>query len=378
MQIAIAIDSPGFGGSERDLLRMLRTVKVSHQVDFLVTPQANPDFLESLKQLGEVHICRWAGNAGKHVLAGIFEATKCMLRFRMHYFFVWSHHCDSNRWLRLCLAISGREFAIAERAVAPDTSSLANSRLTAPLIRFISGRADQHLFCGRGQMEGFKQAFKFNKQNCKLIPNSRPAASIHSCASQLKSHSSEIKRNFQIPKGKLLICVGRLEKNKGQNFLISALAELQENVNLLLLGEGPAKQEFEELGVMLASGRVRIMCSNDPIPFLAAADIFVFPTLAEGLSGALIEAMAAGLPCVTTDISGNRELVQHGETGLLVPPSNSSALAAALRNLLENPAEARRLGEAGYTHVLKNYDQEIEVRLWKELFEGIIRVSKAK
>jgi glycosyltransferase involved in cell wall biosynthesis len=378
MQIAIAIDSPGFGGSERDLLRMLRTVQVNHRVDFLVTSRANPDFLESLKQLGEVHICRWAGNAGKHVLAGIFEATKWVLRFRMHYFFVWSHHCDSNRWLRLCLAISGREFAIVERAVAPDASSLANSRLTAPLIRFISSRADQHLFCGRGQMEGFKQAFKFNRQNCKLIPNSRPAASIHSCASQLKSHSSEIKRSFQIPKGKLLICVGRLEKNKGQIFLIRALAELHEDVNLLLIGDGPAKQQFEELGVLLAPGRVRIMGSNDPIPLLAAADIFAFPTLAEGLSGALIEAMAAGLPCVTTDIPGNRELVRHGETGLLVPPANSSALAAALRNLLENPTAARRLGEAGYAHVLQNYDEEIEVRLWKKLFEGITGISKVE
>jgi glycosyltransferase involved in cell wall biosynthesis len=294
-----------------------------------------------------------------------------MSRFRGNYFVIWSHHCDSNRWLRVALAISRQKYAIVERAVAPTCESLKSSRLTSPLLRLVSRKADKHVFCGAAQMEGFTRLFNLAKSKCKLIPNSRPVLSIGSSVSKWKSQRAAVRFNLNITTEQLLICVGRLDRNKGQAFLIQALASLPAAVGLLLVGDGPAKHEFEQLAHELAPGRVTFVSTNDPASWLAAADIFVFPSLAEGLSGALIEAMAASLPCVVTDIPGNRELVLHGITGLCVPPQDAVALAGAISMLLGNPSEARRLAEAGYSHVLRNYDETIEASLWRTLFSEI-------
>ena len=116
----------------------------------------------------------------------------------------------------------------------------------------------------------------------------------------------------------------------------------------------------------------------DPWPWLAAADVFVLPSLSEGLPGALIEAMAAGLPCVTTDIPGNRELVKHGQTGLLVPAQDPTALASALRTLLNSSAEAQRLAMAGHAHVQQHYNEASEVLLWKQLLDEIAGAADVK
>jgi hypothetical protein len=77
---------------------------------------------------------------------------------------------------------------------------------------------------------------------------------------------------------------------------------------------------------------------------MAALDVFVQPSLREGLSIALIEAAAAGLPSVACAITGNAEIVQHGQTGILVPPADPAALGGALRSLIEDPEAAREMG----------------------------------
>src|ERR1035437_240262 len=327
IKLVIAIDSPGFGGSERDLLRLFKMVTIPRPVVFLIGPNAHPEFLEALKCLGEVYACNWAGNVSYNLLVGLYRSLKWVSRFKGHYFVVWSHHCDSNRWLRVSLAISGQKYVICERSVAPTQESLKRSRLTSPLIQLVSRRADKHVFCGAAQMEEFVKLFKLTKSKCKYIPNSRPVLSISSAVSALKSQKEAVRRDLNIAVKQLLVCVGRLDKNKGQHFLIQALAALPDNVGLLLVGDGPAKEEFEQLARDVAPGRVTFVYSNNLMPLLAAADIFVFPSLAEGLSGALIEAMAAGLPCIVTDIPGNRELIRHESTGLLVPVKEPKALA---------------------------------------------------
>jgi glycosyltransferase involved in cell wall biosynthesis len=112
---------------------------------------------------------------------------------------------------------------------------------------------------------------------------------------------------------------------------------------------------------------------TDPIRFLAAADAFVLPSLTEGLPGALVEAMAAGLPCVTTDIPGNRELVRDEETGLLVPPQDPTALARALGRILDDPSLAARVAKAGQALVFKEYDESSERSAWQDLFARLRR-----
>lgn len=146
----------------------------------------------------------------------------------------------------------------------------------------------------------------------------------------------------------LLVSVGRQDFQKGQEHLLRAVALLapsRPRLRLLLAGRtGSATQRLvqlrEELGL---DDRVRMLGHRQDLPeILAAADLFVFPSLFEGLPGAVIEAEALALPVVATDIPAVREVVEPDRNALLVPTASSVELADAVCRLLDDP---RRLAE---------------------------------
>jgi glycosyltransferase involved in cell wall biosynthesis len=88
----------------------------------------------------------------------------------------------------------------------------------------------------------------------------------------------------------------------------------------------------------------------------AAADVFVLPSFTEGHAKALLEAMSCGVPCVASNVGGNRAAIADGRTGLLVDPTDADALARAIERLITDGALARRLGEAARREVVERYD----------------------
>ena len=139
------------------------------------------------------------------------------------------------------------------------------------------------------------------------------------------------------PEARVVLCVCRLERQKGVDVAIRALAEVRD-AHLVVLGEGPQRPELEhlarELGVQAyLPGRV-----PDVAAWLRRADLLVHPVRWEGFGLALLEAMLASLPVVATRVSAIPEIVGDGETGLLVPPDDPSALAAALNRVLTDPS----------------------------------------
>ncbi len=150
--------------------------------------------------------------------------------------------------------------------------------------------------------------------------------------------------------------VARLHRQKGVEYFIQAAPEiLRRNSGALfvVVGGGPLEKririKIERLGladhVILAGER------SDALDLLSAFDIFVLPSLWEGLPLVLIEAAGLGKPIIATDIEGSREIIRDGETGLLVPPADPDALAGAVRRLLEAPALARRLAEKARSEI---------------------------
>lgn len=144
--------------------------------------------------------------------------------------------------------------------------------------------------------------------------------------------------------------VGRLAPQKGFVYLIRALPRLLASLpsaRIVIAGDGPLEAELRLEAVRNGvAGLVDFLGFRSDIPaVLAAVDVVAQPSLWEGLSISLIEALAAGKPVVTTDIDGNREVIDDNVTGLLVPPAEPVALAEALRNLLTNPSLARALGD---------------------------------
>ena len=160
----------------------------------------------------------------------------------------------------------------------------------------------------------------------------------------------------------MLLSTGRLAEGKGLEYLLKAAQRIYRgrNVSFMLIfaGTGPLKSKLEKLAAALGLGRhVRFLGFRSDIgDLLAASDIVVLPTLREGLSIALLEAMAAGKPIVTTTIGSNLEATHQGRAALLVPPRNPEALAEAILKFVSNPslrlsksAKARELFCAHYT-----------------------------
>ena len=180
------------------------------------------------------------------------------------------------------------------------------------------------------------------------------------------------------PGGCRLLCVAALEPYKGIGVLIEALDLLRgrpgeggPEVRCEVLGEGRERRRLEaEIARRGLGGVVRLtgaVPEEEVARRLAAADAFTLPSVVapngqmEGIPVALMEALAAGLPAVASDLSGIPELVEDGVTGLLVPPGDPEALAAALARVAGDPALARRLGEAGRRRVAEGFSLETTV-----------------
>lgn len=137
------------------------------------------------------------------------------------------------------------------------------------------------------------------------------------------------------PDARVLLCICRLEPQKGVDVAIRALEQIPD-AHLVVLGEGPQRAELEHLGGERAHllGRV-----PDVAAWLRRAELLVHPVRWEGFGLALLEAMLASLPIVASRVSSIPEIVAEGETGLLVPPDDPSALAAAVNSVLAHPRE---------------------------------------
>ena len=180
---------------------------------------------------------------------------------------------------------------------------------------------------------------------------------------------------------KLIVLVGNMVTDvKGHEVLLSAAPEVLKahpRTQFVLVGEGAMRPAFEkqakELG--LESNFLFLGRRSDVPAILACCDIAVLPSLAEGLPNAVLEYLAAGLPVVATALGGNLEIVQDGQTGLLVPPQDTKALSAALIRLLNDDNLTTTIAAAGHDYVKKNFSFERLVaemdQLYTNLWNGV-------
>ncbi len=162
----------------------------------------------------------------------------------------------------------------------------------------------------------------------------------------------------------VIVAVSRLVRHKGYPELLEAMRATPPHAVLWVVGERLATDHGEDLTPHFARaaealGRRLVMLGyrHDVPRVLAAADVFCLPSHFEGLPMSGIEAMLTGLPVVSTDIRGPREMVVNGETGLLVPPMQAAPLAAALTRLADDPALRARMGDAGRARALERFDE---------------------
>ena len=176
----------------------------------------------------------------------------------------------------------------------------------------------------------------------------------------------------------VLVHVGRQEFPKGHRYLLEAidlLAERRPRLVALLAGrEGAATPELRQLASRPGIRRsVRFLGHRNDVPdLLAAGDIFVFPSLFEGLGGSLIEASALGLPIVASDLPAMREVVEVGRNALLVPPENPVALANSVSSLLDRPTVLRTFGERSREIFEERFTIERSSQRMIELYRSLV------
>lgn len=175
-----------------------------------------------------------------------------------------------------------------------------------------------------------------------------------------------------------IVTVARLSPEKGHLVLLDALRELRDqgvDVDLRIVGDGPTAATIADT-VSHGGLEDRVTLVGELAPHqvsqeLADADIFCLPSFAEGIPVSVMEAMAVGVPVVTTFIGGIPELAIDGETALVVPASNSTALAGAIRRLVEDPELRLRLVHAARQAVGERHDAERNVEVLRRLFLGL-------
>ena len=179
--------------------------------------------------------------------------------------------------------------------------------------------------------------------------------------------------------GQRALFVGRLAAVKGLPVLFQAVQSLIKTLpgfHLTLIGDGPERAALERMAAdMGLSGHLSFVgykSQSEVATYLGQSDLLVLPSFAEGVPVVLMEAMAAQLPVVTTQIAGVPELVRDGVSGRLVPPGDANALHDALAQVLADPEQAAKMGAAGRAHVSAQYDITTEAGWLGSLLRGYI------
>lgn len=189
----------------------------------------------------------------------------------------------------------------------------------------------------------------------------------------------DVRRELGLKKSDPVIgMVGRFRPQKGHTYLIQAAGELVRRIpelKIVLVGYGPIQKQIEEQ-IDRAGLRDTFIFTGkreDVNRYLGAFNIFTLPSLFEGLPNVILEAMAAARPVVATWVDGSKELVVDGETGILVPPRDVEGLTRALLKLLQDPAEARRMGSNGRKRVEKEFSLELQMERFQSLYTAFVQ-----
>jgi sugar transferase (PEP-CTERM/EpsH1 system associated) len=189
-----------------------------------------------------------------------------------------------------------------------------------------------------------------------------------------------------VRQGTLIVgTVGRMQTVKDQLTLVRAFIHLiqtdpeaQERLRLVMIGDGPLREESQKLlRTAGAEALAWLPGERAGIPdIMRAMDLFVLPSIAEGISNTILEAMASGLPVVATNVGGNPELVKEGQTGTLVPASDLVAMANAIQAYLRNPGRLREHGRPARDRVERLFSIDAMIKSYLRLYDTVIeRVS---
>ena len=208
---------------------------------------------------------------------------------------------------------------------------------------------------------GSKEAFEYySKLGSKVsfIPN----------AIDISSLPSGIDTRYE----KQIIFAGRLSKEKGILTILEMADELPDDIHLLIIGNGPEKESVVEVTKNHANIHyLGYQPKEKTIPLIRGSKLLIQPSLAEGISATLLEAMACQTPVIATNIGGNVELFENNKTGVLIEPKNPAKLLREIVSLLNNPIKLEQISESAFKQVQK-YDWPNIGKKYLSLYEKLL------
>jgi glycosyltransferase involved in cell wall biosynthesis len=224
----------------------------------------------------------------------------------------------------------------------------------------------------------------YDAERLSVIPNGIDCERL-----RLPGNGEAVRREWNVPPGTPVVAVlARLLRIKGQEVFLRAAALIASNnpdVRFAVVGGNNIDRDYKEelkrlAGRLGLADRVIFTGFRVDVPdVLAALSVVVSPSLGlEGLSNSLLESMAAGVPVVATRVGGTPEIIEDGESGLLVPPGNPEALAAAISHVLQDRAMAKRLGQAARHRVFSRYSLNQAVASTERLYDDLLHRARQR
>lgn len=342
--------SPAVGGTERQAEALARGLLAEGGETFVLTQRAAGLPREEIS--GGLRVLRRLGGPERRGIEGIgylLGAARLLLRERRRYDLIHCHGIYLHTVAAVLVARAAGKRVVVKAACGGAYGDLAAMRRHkgGRALIAICRAADRFVAVSSEIADELRAAGVPARRIVAMPPlldteRFRPAETAEKAA---------LRGALGLPASGLLVSsVGRLAPQKGLGTLLDAWGRLVDRprATLLLVGDGPARGELERRARGDdTAGRVRFLGERrDVADILRASDAFAFHSLSEGMLNALVEAMACGLPCVSSATGGARDLVRHGLNGLLVEPSDAAALAGALETILLDAGLRLRLGEA--------------------------------
>jgi glycosyltransferase involved in cell wall biosynthesis len=299
----------------------------------------------------------------------VLELYRLMKKKQIHV--VRTHRYRSNLYGRFAAFLAGVPVIIASVHDNYRTDKRPKRRI---MNRILSKITDKIVAVSEDVKEDIIRYDSIDPSKIEVIPNGIDVERFNP-----EKNTANIRKEFSLEEDDIVIgFIGRIVPAKGLEYLLNALPYLKEefkSIKLLIVGEGSLVEELKERAKknnifdnILFTGKRR-----DIPEILASINIFVMPSIAEGLPNALLEAMAMGKPIVTTEVGGIPEIVKNGFNGLLVPPRDTLSLSKAIKELISNDQLAAKLGQAARDLVHDNLSIKAIAQKWQSLYLSILK-----
>ena len=361
-RIAFCITDLDAGGAERALVQILTRLDRARFEPFVFCISGEGELVHPLREAGIPVVC--LGAKKRHGLSVVWRLSRLLSKLRPSILQTFLFHANivgrlAGKAARVPIIVSG--IRVAEK----------RGSLRLWIDRATDWMVARHL-CVSQDVAAFSAArggLPIGK--IQVIPNGVDAGQFAEAQSADLAH-------FEIPPGsRTLLFVGRLDPQKGPFVLMAAARELlprHNDVHLLLVGDGPLAENLRKwVAKENLTDRVHFAGRRNDVPsVMRAAEIFVLPSLWEGLPNVVLEAMAAGVAVVASRVEGISDLLLDDQTGLVVPPNSAPDLAEAIERLLADPQHAHQMGHNAQQFVRKEFAWGVVVEKYSAFYSELV------